>query len=697
MNLFESSIADITTSENAVYLEAVNKIFNVLFEAQMPTQSSNSGLRSELCSLVQQLITDANGAKGDYLSKSIKPEKIKKLSDIVTNQNSMSDAELFQSIVGLVFGRKVVRDYDTKQAKLVQDTSLREKCISYDAYSQSVDDFLKGAAAAKVAHSAVQSYMNFKRDLLKLNKVIGEKFTPSAAPSMYTIEYTRAHKDGQYIDPKKFNVRGTINPTDNSDQSAPDSNQSANSDASAEPADTSTEITAPDVVDPTTGAVTQSGDGRVLTGTIKPTAGKGTGKGTKTAKPEPPKKPAPPPNTDFIDANVDKKRTAEDKEDVDNSQYGDIREIIMTNVDDPAGLANYLRESIETLLQTRGKLLGTTLGIKIESMPEDNTVIIMSDLEGSNMNAQNIQMVAMYCLYMDAKKEGLVNRNDTTITYPVAYSLSNDYYNNNGALLNKLSNMYDTNAIMIVNKPTMNDLTQYMYKFGDDVDHEALAAALSQVIKNYSSSDLTKYTDLRDAANKEAQQNAAEQQIEGEDQSESTTDNSQSPAQDALQRQTDAFCDQVAHVYQAMQDQKNGGMVYEDDDLGGFMDESYEDHYSAALDELKNNKAYDYVMTFMLGHIGQTDQQIIKPRNAGDELDEESKAKNNAKSSYNQQAAQLLTYCRNDIRNKEAAENQMANVSSSDDYDDAFASALDNIDQDNPFASDIINSWNNAR
>jgi hypothetical protein len=191
MNLFESSIADITTSENAVYLEAVNKIFNVLFEAQMPTQSSNSGLRSELCSLVQQLITDANGAKGDYLSKSIKPEKIKKLSDIVTNQNSMSDAELFQSIVGLVFGRKVVRDHDTKQAKLVQDTSLREKCISYDAYSQSVDDFLKGAAAAKVAHSAVQSYMNFKRDLLKLNKVIGEKFTPSAAPSMYTIEYTR--------------------------------------------------------------------------------------------------------------------------------------------------------------------------------------------------------------------------------------------------------------------------------------------------------------------------------------------------------------------------------------------------------------------------------------------------------------------------------------------------------------------------
>lgn len=668
MNLFESSIARVTTPNNAVYMDAIQKLFNILFEDQMQGQQANDELRAKLCDATQKLLDDAQGARGDFLELSIKPEKIHKLADIINNQNSKSDAELFQSIVALVFGLKVVRNSITKQPELKVDTALSKKCIMYDAYSTSMDAFLTGASKARVARDAIQSYIEFKRDLMQFKTEIQSTFTPTAAPSMYTIDYTRQRQDGQYIDPNKFNVRGTINTTS---QSSTDNTESDES---------------PDLVDPTTGAIIQPTNGRTITGTIQtPPPDKTIRKGNKTVKPEKPKEKEPLPNVDFIDANVDVPRTAEDDERTDNSQFGGLRSIIMSGVDDADNVANYLQESWDTLLKTRGKLFKTTTGISIHAEPDENMVTIRSDLEGSNMDLLNRHMVAMYCLYMDAKKEGLVSRNETTITYPVAVCVSNDFYKNDGAILNNMCNLYDINSLLIVNKPSMNDLVQYLNKYSDNVDHEALAAAISQVIKNYSSSDLTKYTNLQDAINK----------------SKGTT--SEEASVSALNYQTEAFCNQVANVYQAMLGQHDDPQ-YADDDVESFFDEEYEDatdHSGFALTELKANNAYDYVMTFMLNHAGKSDApNLIKPKNADDALDSESKAKNLSQNAYNQQAAQLLTYCRNDLRNQENAESQLVSEAPMTTEDDDWIDAVNDFSMDNNSAAgvnDIINRWKMAR
>ena len=668
MNLFESKIADIKTTVNSAQLEAVTKIFNILFEDQMPTaQPSTQNARKTLCDNVRKILGCAEQVHGDYLKQSIDSYKLAQLENILNEQTSYSDAELFQKIVKIVFGQSV--GFSNKTKVLIPAASQATSGMLYDS-SVDATQFRENVIKYHIDKASITAFVAYVRALQEFNSVITTQFTSSQVPDMYK-PISSSKREGQYIKPDQFNVRGTIQDTGE---------------------DTSTEETNEDndnidVINPDTGASIQGNDeqqpngtSRTLTGTIKPKPGKPAG--NKPTKPEPPKAKEQKPSIEFVDANIDPNKKTQ------------VRSIVMSNLSNVNDVADYLRDSWNTLLKVKGWGKLSTEGISINVDPSDNSVSMTSDIESSRMKDLNYHMVAMYCLYMDAKKEGKVNRNSTTITLPVADCLANDNVQGAPTLLS-LCKFKDANAIMMVPKPSIDDLKYYLRRTMDEPSKEALAAAISQAIKGYSSADIEQYTELTDKINKAKELDA---QTDTESATEQNKTSETTPEQKQLEQLTDSFNNYVANVFQVMMSKTNG-TEYDDDDLGSMFDEETTDYYEQALNALKSKNIYNEVMTYMKTHIGlDNEPQIIKPTNADDKLDAESKQANWSHSSYNQQAEQLLTYCRNELRNREMANNQFASQAN-DSYASAddLAAAADVFGTENQFADDMIRGWGNAR
>ena len=527
MNLFESKIAEITTSDNAIYMEAVNKIFNILFEDQIAqaTQTSDDS-RAKLGSYVAELVKAADAVLGssDYFAQNINPAKVTALKTIISSTpDQKSDYDFYNEIKNIVLGNEW----------------RGEDGMVDDAVISDLNQTKQNMAKIGISPDAFNTFVDYKE---VLNDFVDNKlpqFTKTTAPNMF-----------------KRPPRSTAKTTTQA--------------ASA------TTTVAPATEQPTT---TQAATTNATPTTAKPTK---TATKKPTVKPEPKPEPEEQPSRDFIDAQIN----TEDK----------TQSIRFENVSDPAGLANYLRSSWDLLLQVKGRYNLQPSGINITEEPENQLVLMDVSIGGGDMGIINRHMVAMYCLYMDAKKRGLVSKENTIVSEPVANFLALDNQNGKG-VLSRLSGFYEAGTYNILTKPGINDLINVLRKDGMADDFNAkIAAAIVAAIEPFSGADVERY--------------------------EAAKNSKRDPAHNKLNRMISTFNHSIAQVVD--------NMTPAEAEADAADDNSAHDEIVAALNKCN---IYDYVMEFMEDNSrGQQTQQTTND------------------SSYNELAENVITYCKNDLR-----------------------------------------------
>lgn len=519
MNLFESKIAEITTSDNAIYMEAVNKIFSILFEDQIAqaTQTSDDS-RAKLGSYVAELVKAADAVLGssDYFSQNINPAKVTALKTIISSTpDQKSDYDFYNEIKNIVLGNEW----------------RGEDGMVDDAVISDLNQTKQNMAKIGISPDAFNTFVDYKE---VLNDFVDHKlpqFTKTTAPNMFK----RPPRSAAKTTTKAASATTTVAP------------------ATEQPT-----TTQPTTATPTT-----------KTATKKP-----------TVKPEPKPEPEEQPSRDFIDAQIN---TA------DNTQS-----IRFENVSDPTGLANYLRSSWDLLLQVKGRYNLQPSGINITETPENQSVSMDVNIGGGDMGIINRHMVAMYCLYMDAKKRGLVSKENTILSEPVANFLALDNQNGKG-VLSRLSGFYEAGTYNILTKPGINDLINVLRKDGMDDEYNAkIASAIVAAIEPFSGADVERY--------------------------EAAKNSKRDPAHNKLNRMISTFNHSIAQVVDNMTPAEADADA----------DNSAHDEIVAALNQCN---IYDYVMGFMADNSrGQQTQQTTND------------------SSYNELAENVITYCKNDLR-----------------------------------------------
>jgi len=160
MNLFESSIAPVVTTDNAIYLEAVKKIFNILFEDAMAENTApehkNLGIlsMSDPVKEVQTLVNN-EGARavltqlcGDIASAI---HAIKESPTLVAISNAMGDdtGRAFYNAVVNQAGNALLNKLLTKSASGITNKELMQSlraALVGDPYGKSRDGGLLGDA-----------------------------------------------------------------------------------------------------------------------------------------------------------------------------------------------------------------------------------------------------------------------------------------------------------------------------------------------------------------------------------------------------------------------------------------------------------------------------------------------------------------------------------------------------------------------
>ena len=215
---------------------------------------------------------------------------------------------------------------------------------------------------------------------------------------------------------------------------------------------------------------------------------------------------------------------------------------------------------------------------------------------GGDMGIINRHMVAMYCLYMDAKKRGLVTKENTFLSEPVANFLALDNQNGKG-VLSRLSGFYEAGTYNILTKPEINDLINVLRKDGMADDYNAkIAAAIVAAIEPFSGADVERY--------------------------EAAKNNKRDPAHNKLNRLISTFNHSIAQVVDNMNPSEAEAADAADDN-------SAHDEIVAALNKCN---IYEYIMDFMADNSRGKVQQTTND------------------SSYNELAENVITYCKNDLR-----------------------------------------------
>lgn len=536
MNLFESKIAEITTSDNAIYMEAVNKIFNILFEDQIAqatqaTQASDDS-RAKLGSYVAELVKAANAvlSSSDYFSQNINPAKVTALKTIISSTpEQKSDYDFYNEIKNIVLGNEW----------------RGEDGMVDDAVISDLNQTKQNMAKIGISPDAFNTFVNYKE---VLNDFVDNKFT----------QFTKTTAPNMFKRPPRSAAKTTTQAASAATTVAP---------ATEQPTTTTTEQ--PTTTTPTT-----------ATPTTKPTK---TATKKPTVKPEPQPEPEEQPSRDFIDAQIN---TA------DNTQS-----IHFENVSDPTGLANYLKSSWDLLLQVKGRYNLQPSGINITENPDSQSVSMDVTIGGGDMGIINRHMVAMYCLYMDAKKRGLVTKENTFLSEPVANFLALDNQNGKG-VLSRLSGFYEAGTYNILTKPEINDLINVLRKDGMADDYNAkIAAAIVAAIEPFSGADVERY--------------------------EAAKNNKRDPAHNKLNRLISTFNHSIAQVVDNMTPPEANAEANAEDD------NSAHDEIVAALNKCN---IYEYIMDFMADNSRGKVQQTTND------------------SSYNELAENVITYCKNDLR-----------------------------------------------
>jgi hypothetical protein len=463
MNLFDEKLAEFTTPDNAVYLEAVSHMYKVLFEEQIDNaqeqsteepaaedtkQQPDAEVRQHLLDIAQK-VYDAgerlknekdmrDNSKPSLISYFVKPATEDPIYDSAdqTKQNQYDTWSLFKHCLET----PTMSNYDLFKnlyniaARLIQNT----KIVNDKTWQQNL-------RIGKVPNAQIQSALNFRDNLLSefTQYLVSLANDHSRAPSMFK----RPAKDKNvYLGNDFFNT--TTNTTDAAD----------------------------------TAAATPNGKA--------PKTGKKTTKEEKSAAQE---DEVP---TNFIDG---------------SSVSADANHLIISAENMPPQdanrIINYLNNSLNELLQSKGKALslrresfvfeyqqGTGTGAGSDAVSEDDLLNDTGSSNGTlklyidqkytddqtNMNLYNISEVALYCLYMDARIKDIIA---APMKVDGASIIVQDNYNGRG-FINKLAKHYEISVYDKVNLPGVSEIAGMLNMPATSGLAQQIAAAIYSYISD---------------------------------------------------------------------------------------------------------------------------------------------------------------------------------------------------------------------
>lgn len=459
MNLFDKKLAEFTTPDNAVYLEAVSHMYKVLFEEQIDNaqeqtteepaaedtkQNPDAEVRQHLLDIAQKVYdagdrlkneTDMrDNSKPSLISYFVKPATEDPIYDSAdpTKQNQYDTWSLFKHCLET----PTMSNYDLFKnlyniaARLIQNT----KIVNDKTWQQNL-------RIGKVPNAQIQSALNFRDNLLSefTQYLVSLANDHSKAPSMF--KRPPKAKD-VYLGNDFFNT--TTNTTDAADTSAP--------------------------------------NGKA------PKTGK---KPTKEEKPAAQEEELP---TNFIDG---------------SSVNADTNHLIISaenvNPQDATRIINYLNNTLNELLQSKGKSLSLRresfvfeyqqgTGAGSDAVSDDDLLNDTSSSNGTlklyidqgytddqtNMNLYNISEVALYCLYMDARIKDIIT---TPMKVDGASILVQDNYKGRG-FINKLAKHYEISVYDKVNLPGVSEIAGMLNMPATSGLAQQIAAAIYSYISD---------------------------------------------------------------------------------------------------------------------------------------------------------------------------------------------------------------------
>jgi hypothetical protein len=241
---------------------------------------------------------------------------------------------------------------------------------------------------------------------------------------------------------------------------------------------------------------------------------------------------------------------------------------------------------------------------------------------------------------MDAKKRGLVSKENTYISEPVANILAID--NENGkSILSRLSGFFETSTYEILTKPDindiinvlrkdgmtdMNDIINVLRKYGSVYDYNAtLASAIVASIEPLGPADVERYNAL--------------------------LNDRRDPTHAKLEKLVNTFNNSVAQVVDNMTSASDAEP-----------DGNAPDTQKEVIDILNKCHMYEYVMNFM------SDPSKGKAKKTTNDY------------SYNELAENVVTFCKNDLRqNNNELGNRYSSQAEFDTSMDDLRSAVDDL------------------
>ena len=457
MNLFDKKLAEFTTPDNAVYLEAVSHMYKVLFEEQIDNaqeqsteepaaedtkQNPDAEVRQHLLDIAQKVYdagdrlkneTDMrDNSKPSLISYFVKPATEDPIYDSAdpTKQNQYDTWSLFKHCLETptMSNYDLYKNLYTIAARLIQNT----KIVNDKTWQQNL-------RIGKVPNAQIQSALNFRDNLLSefTQYLVSLANDHSKAPSMF--KRPPKAKD-VYLGNDFFNT------TDAADTAAP--------------------------------------NGKA------PKTGK---KPTKEEKPAAQEDELP---TNFIDG---------------SSVSADTNHLIISaenvNTQDANRIINYLNNTLNELLQSKGKALslrresfvfeyqqGTGTGAGSDAVSDDDLLNDTGSSNGTlklyidqgytddqtNMNLYNISEVALYCLYMDARIKDIIT---APMKVDGASILVQDNYKGRG-FINKLAKHYEISVYDKVNLPGVSEIAGMLNMPATSGLAQQIAAAIYSYISD---------------------------------------------------------------------------------------------------------------------------------------------------------------------------------------------------------------------
>lgn len=514
-NLFESKIDEIKTDDNAVYLEAVAQIFNILFEDTIGDTINDADLVKKNPRMALVKLTGA-------LANAIDEAKEYKVI-----ANEYVDADALSTIDSLVHDDQV-SDY-TYFKKVVDAAEKLKKATAYTNKTDLANNLVKKGLGSNGIKAFVAYYNGIRQFLKKVSL-----FTPGTTPSMFnpSAEDRNRKNSGKdtntrYLGDKYFNrvdeksSRVVMNDGETAAEGGPTTEEGET--VPAEDVNTDAPASAPAPASASSGSQSTNGDIIASSGESSAT-GDGTGVagstdagGAANGRAAGTKKPAVDPNAIDTEGNwlgeIDemfapkpkkpgKKKSSDPKEeepeapldttfiDVPQDHLGKYEGVSYKDIEDLESLASYLKDSLKTVLEVKAR------GNRIT--PHDFSIDLYEDglVTATTLTneAKTMANVLLYCLFMDAKKHQLVSSDDVYLSEEVTQSVAFDNSKRGHAALLRFLTYRDLSAYEAIQTPDTATIAGFLKGNGatDEVNN-AIAGVVSKFFAGFTADKLNYY------------------------------------------------------------------------------------------------------------------------------------------------------------------------------------------------------------